>query len=67
MVKLRVDLPGDGVVARLRRAVLAWGDLAMMRKQLLTLKELAEPARGTTPRAVARGGLDDGDGIGSTQ
>jgi hypothetical protein len=45
VVKLRVDLPGDGVVARLRRTLLAWGDLVMMRKQLLTLKELAEMPR----------------------
>jgi hypothetical protein len=42
VVKLRVDLPGDGLFARMRRTFLAWGDLVMMRRQLLTLKELAE-------------------------
>ncbi|HTB77897.1 MAG TPA: hypothetical protein VK762_31845 [Polyangiaceae bacterium] len=42
VVKLRIDLPGRGFFARLRRSVLAWGDLIMMRKQLLTLKRLAE-------------------------
>jgi hypothetical protein len=46
VVKLRVDLPGDRFLARLRRTVLAWGDLLMMRKQLLTLKALAEKTRG---------------------
>jgi hypothetical protein len=45
VVKLRVDLPGDRLVPRMRRALLAWGDLLMMRKQLLTLKALAEGAR----------------------
>jgi hypothetical protein len=46
VVKLRVDLPGDGLLARLHRSALAWGDLVMMRKQLLTLKELAETPAG---------------------
>jgi hypothetical protein len=42
VVKLRVDMSGEGLLARLRRTLLAWGDLFMMRKQLLTLKVLAE-------------------------
>ena len=49
VVKLRVDLPGDGGFSRMRRTFLAWGDLVMMRKQLLTLKALAE---GTARRLV---------------
>ena len=45
IVKLRVKRP-HGFLARLRATLLPWGDLFMMRKQLLTLKNLAE---GTAP------------------
>jgi hypothetical protein len=41
IVKLRVE-HGWGPLARIRAALLAWGDWVMMRKQLLTLKRLAE-------------------------
>jgi hypothetical protein len=41
IVKLSVR-HGRGILAALRSAFLTWGDLVMMRKQLLTLKALAE-------------------------
>jgi hypothetical protein len=38
----RLAVPEGGLLGRVRREVLAWGDLVMMRRQLLNLKALAE-------------------------
>jgi hypothetical protein len=42
IVKILVRHPGGSIESRLRGLLLPWGDLVMMRKQLLNLKELAE-------------------------
>jgi hypothetical protein len=42
VVKLNVGERGDGVLNGARRRLLAWGDLVMMRRQLLTFRTLAE-------------------------
>lgn len=55
LAKVNVDYP-DGLWGRMLRRVLPWGDLVMMRKQLLTLKRLAEASPGRS--------ADDIDGVG---
>lgn len=46
VVKLNVGERGDGLLRRARRRALAYGDLFMMRRQLATLRRLAEASAG---------------------
>lgn len=59
---VRLDVGAGGTpAARLRRCLLAWGDLVMMRKQLLTLKDHAErQARAARLAGAGPGGAAPG-------
>jgi hypothetical protein len=52
-IVVRLAAAADGPLRRARAHALAWGDLVMMRRQLLNLKALAERDAGTAA-AVAR-------------
>ncbi len=60
VVKMVARYP-RGLVGWLQRLLLPWGDLVMMRKQLLTLKELAEAQARVAPKR-ARAMTDAGTG-----
>ena len=70
VVKLLVRYPHRAWLGWLRRVCLPWGDLVMMRKQLLTLKALAEadhaansaPTGGATPSEPAASSSSRGKG-----
>jgi len=47
-IVVRLSAGADGPLRRAKAYALAWGDLVMMRKQLLTLKELAERSAAAT-------------------
>jgi hypothetical protein len=55
---VRLDLAGQGLLGRARQESLAWGDLLMMRKQLLTFKHLAESTTPSDLSSAARQQLD---------
>jgi len=50
----KLNAAAKGPWQRLRGALLAWGDFVMTRKQLLTLKELAERMPRQSPKGIFR-------------